>query len=104
MSPAAEARRRHPSTQPPVPARRVGATVARLLDGPGVPWPDVAAAVLQVRGRSGLSADELAGQLGIDPDVLRHAEAGDLGCDELPEALRCRVQPVLLEGAPRWAG
>lgn len=96
MSPAAAAaRRRHPSTQPPVAASRVADRVVRLLDRRGVRWPQVAAAVLAVRGRTGLSPDELAGRLGIDPDLVRCAEAGELALAELPEPLRDRVRPVL---------
>lgn len=98
----AEARRRHPSTQPPVPARRVVERVLHLVDRPGVRWPGVAAAALQVRGRTGLSPDELAVRLGIDPDVVREAEAGELAAEELPEPLGREVRRVLLAAAPRW--
>lgn len=100
---AAAARRRHPSTQPPVPAPRVAARLAHLLDGRGVRWPRIAAAVLEVRGRAGLSPDALASQLGIDPDVLRSAEAGELALAELPPPLRAavgRVLPVRALGEP----
>lgn len=100
---AAAARRRHPSTQAPVPSRQVVARVARLLGRPGVRWPQVASAVLAVRGRTGLSPDELAGRLGIDPDVVRSAEAGEVSLGELPEPLRAPVRTVLLDGEPRWS-
>ena len=100
----AEARRRHPSTQSPVPARQVADRVVRLVDHPGVRWPRVAVAALQVRGRTGLSPDDLAVRLGIDPDVVREAEAGELAAEELPEPLGREVRRVLLDAAPRWAG
>jgi hypothetical protein len=102
MSPLAAARRRHPSTQPPVPVGRVVSGVARALDRSGVRWPRVAAAALQVRGRSGLSPDELARRLGVHADVVRSAEAGECDVDQLPEPLRGQVRAVLLEAAPRW--
>lgn len=102
--PAEAARRRHPSMQPPVPLARLTDGVAQVLERPGVQWPRVAAAVLQIRGRSGLSRDELAGRLGIDPDEVRVAEAGECAVDDLPEPLRCQVRPVLADAAPRWRG
>lgn len=100
---AADARRRHPSTQPPVAVPRVAARVARLLDRPGVRWPRVATAVLQVRGRAGVSPDELAGRLGVHPDVVRSAEAGELAVEDLPLPLRTHVRRVLIDAAPRWS-
>lgn len=99
----AEARRRHPSTRPPVPDRRVVDRVLGLVAGPGVRWPQVATAALQVRGRTGLSPEELAGHLGIDPEVVRSVEAGDLAVEALPDPLRGAVRRALLDAAPRWA-
>jgi ribosome-binding protein aMBF1 (putative translation factor) len=95
MSSPAASRRRHPSTQPPVRAPQVAARVARLLDRSRARHPQVAAAVLAVRGRTGLPPDELARRLGIDADVLRAAEAGELALAALPAPLRARVAGVV---------
>ena len=97
------ARRRHPSTRSPVPPARVVLGVAQALEGPGVRWPRVAAAALQVRGRTGSSPDEHAWRLGIDPDVVRSAESGECALDDLPEPLRCQVRAALLAAEPTWA-
>lgn len=100
---AAAARHRHPSTQAPVPPTRVALRVASLLDRPGVRWPRVAAAVLQLRGTSGLSPDEFAALLGVHADVVRSAEAGEVDADDLPESLRRQVRALLLDADPRWS-
>jgi hypothetical protein len=99
---AADARLRHPSTRSPVPAPRLQARVAGLLDQSGVRWPHIAAATLRVRGRTGHSPDELARRIGIAPDVIRRAEAGEMAIDELPPALRGPVADVLRDAAASW--
>lgn len=102
MSPAvAAARRRHPSARAPVPVSTVAGEVAGALQRSGVRQPLVAAAALQLRGRSGMSPDEWARHLGMDADALRAAEAGAVAVDALPEPLRRAVRAVLLAAAPR---
>jgi len=84
----ASARHRHPSTRSPVGAATVAGRMAAVLAAAGSPWPEVGAAVLADRGVLGLTADDYAAELGLDPAVLAEAEAGRLGLDELPAPLR----------------
>lgn len=98
----AAARRRHPCARSPVPVSTVADEVAGALQRSGVGQPLVAAAALQLRGRSGLSPDEWACHLGIDADALRAAEAGAVAVDDLPGPLRRAVRAVLLGAPPRW--
>lgn len=87
----AAARRRHPSTRSPVPADRLRERLADVLGLHGARWPEVAAGILEVRGRSGLASEEFARRAGVDVDVLRRAEAGELARDVLPGCLRRMV-------------
>lgn len=83
----AAARRRHPSTQPPVAVPAVALRVADGLADAGARWPEVAAAVLADRGVTGRSATDYAGSLGVALHTLEQAEAGALGPAELPGPL-----------------
>jgi DNA-binding transcriptional regulator YiaG len=87
----AEARRRHPCMRSPVSAAMVHERLADELDLRGARHPCVAAAVIAVRGASGLDQDRFAQRAGVDVDLLRRVEAGDVGRDELPGALRRMV-------------
>lgn len=89
--PAIAARRRHPSMRSPVPADQLRDRVADALGLHGARWPEVAASILEVRGRSGLVPEEFARRAGVDVDVLRRAEAGKLARDVLPGCLRRMV-------------
>ncbi|HEU5082761.1 MAG TPA: hypothetical protein VFU14_05425 [Acidimicrobiales bacterium] len=85
------ARRRHPSTHSPVAGGALRGCVAAVVGRTGAAHPEVAASVLAVRGRSGLDPEVFARRAGVALDVLLAAEAGDLGRDELPGALRRMV-------------
>lgn len=87
----AGARRRHPCARPPVSGGELRDRVAGLLDLHGAAWPEVAAAVLEVRGRAGLGPEAFATRAGVDVEVLGRAEAGELARDQLPGALRRMV-------------
>jgi hypothetical protein len=62
--------------------------VAQWLELDGSPHPEVAARVLEARGRTGLGADDYAAVLGIDSVVLRRVENGEIAATELPTALQ----------------
>ncbi len=85
------ARRRHPSTRSPVRGADLQGSVAAVVGRLGGAHPEVAAAVLAVRGRSGLDHEAFARRAGVDPDLLRAAEGGHLHRDQLPGALRRMV-------------
>ncbi len=85
------ARRRHPSTRSPVPVDWLRDRVADSLGLHGARWPEVAAGILEARGRSGLDRHEFARRAGVDPAVLARAEAGELARDALPGCLRRMV-------------
>lgn len=78
----AQARRRHPCTSYRLPDRWLRARVARSLED--LAFPEVAAAVLERRGRSGLSPEDFARHVGVELSVVVRAEAGQLAPDELP--------------------
>lgn len=84
----ADARRRHPSARWPAPVDALQARVAQLLALRGAEHADVAAALLQARGRLGLEVDEFARRLGLAPEVVRQAEAGELRALDLPGTLQ----------------
>lgn len=84
----AAARRRHPSARWPAPADALRQRMAQLLDLRGAAHPDVAAALLQARGRLGLDVPVFAERLGVDVDLVRRAEAGEIGVAQLPGPLR----------------
>lgn len=84
-------RRRHPNVHPPVPVDLLRDRVADALGLCGCTWADVAAGILEARGRSGLDRAEFARRAGVDVDLLRRAEAGELARDELPGCLRRMV-------------
>jgi hypothetical protein len=97
----AEARRRHPSARWTAPVDALRTRVAQLLDLHGARHPDVAATLLEVRGRLGLDVVDFASGLGIGPEVLRRAEAGELSASRLPGRLRSIVEERATEGQPR---
>ena len=82
------ARSRHPSSRWPYPAGALQERVAQLLELRGSVHAHVAASVLEARGRSGLAAEPFARRLGIDAEIVRRAEAGEIDEYELPRALR----------------
>ena len=86
-----EARRRHPCMRAPVPAARVLARVTDELELHGAPHPEVGAAIIAVRGASGLDQPRFAARAGVAPEVLRRAEAGEVARDQLPGPLRRMV-------------
>lgn len=89
LSPAMiSARSRHPSSRWPYPVGALQGRVAQLLELRGLAHADVAASVLEARGRSGLAVEPFARRLGIDPETQRRAEAGEIDERELPPALR----------------
>lgn len=85
------ARRRHPSTRSPVAGGALRGCVAAIVGRTGAAHPEVAASVLAVRGRSGLDPEAFARRAGVEVAVLLAAEAGELGRDQLPGALRRMV-------------
>lgn len=84
----AEARRRHPSARWPAPVDALQQRMAQLLDLRGAEHADVAAALLQARGRLALEAEDFARRLGVGIDVVRQAEAGEISAALLPAPLR----------------
>ena len=89
----AAARRRHPCMRAPVPAETVRHRIVDELWLGGAAHPEVAAAVLAVRGATGLDQCSFARRAGVDVVQLQRAEAGDVPRDQLPGALR-RMVPV----------
>lgn len=85
------ARSRHPSTRPLLTCAELRYRVADSLEVLGVPHPEVAAAVLEVRGRSGLGPVAFARRAGVAVTTLARAEAGLLERDALPGAMRRMV-------------
>jgi hypothetical protein len=88
---ALAARRRHPCMRTPVGVAAVRRRVAAVIAPLGARHPEVAASVLGVRGASGLGPDAFARRAGVDSEVLRRAEAGEISRDQLPGALRRMV-------------
>lgn len=86
-----EARRRHPCMRPPLAAATVRDRVSDELELHGAPHPEVGAAILAVRGASGLDQVAFAAHTGVDPQVIVRAEAGELSRERLPGALRRMV-------------
>lgn len=80
-----------PSVRSPAPIDRLRDRVADSLELCGSTWPEVAAGILESRGRAGLDRAEFARRAGVDVEVLRRAEAGELPRDELPGCLRRMV-------------
>lgn len=93
MNGAAAARGRHPSMRAPVDSAAVHRRVASVVGSSGGRHPEVAASVLAVRGASGLAPDAFAQRAGVDVEVLRRAEAGEISRDQLPGSLRRMVPP-----------
>ena len=85
------ARQRHPCMRPPVPRSWVVDLVVDELSGRGARHPAVAAAVLAVRGASGLHQEAFARRSGVAPELLGQAERGELSREDLPGALRRMV-------------
>lgn len=89
--PADLARSHHPSVRACLPVDRLRARVTDVLDQRGVSWAEVAAGILEARGRAGLDQVEFARRAGVDIGLLRRAEAGELSREELPGCLRRMV-------------
>lgn len=85
------ARRRHPCMRTPVAAPDVCRRLADAIVEQGGRHAEVGAAVLAVRGASGLDPEAFARRAGVEVDVLRRAEAGAVSRDQLPGALRRMV-------------
>ena len=90
----AAARSRHPSGRWSVPVEALRIRVERALAARGVANPAVAAALLAVRGMTGLDREAFARRIGVPVATLAVAEDGSLARDVLPDALR-----RLLDGA-----
>ncbi len=88
---AAASRRRHPCMRTPVRSTELHGRVADDLELRGAFHPEVAAAVLAVRGATGLDQDGFARRAGVSPELLDEVERGALGRDQLPGALRRMV-------------
>lgn len=87
------ARRRHPSARSPIRSPSLRDRLAVVLELDGAIHADVAAAVLEVRGLTGLDVGGFARRAGVAVDVVRRAEAGLVRRDQLPGALRRMVPP-----------
>jgi hypothetical protein len=87
----AGARGRHPCMRTPIGPVEVCRRVADALEVRGARHPAVAASVLAVRGATGLGPEAFARRAGVDVGVLRRAEAGEIGRDQLPGSLRRMV-------------
>ena len=85
------ARRRHPCMRSPIRPSALHERFADLLELHGARHPDVAAAVLAVRGAAGADQEPFARRAGVDLATVRRAEAGDLAREQLPGALRRMV-------------
>ncbi len=89
VGPDAGSRRRHPS------ARRSGdhlagpaSRLASVLAFPPGPHPQVAAAMLAVRGSQARSLDRFAAAYGMSAAEAAAIERGEVGADRLPAPLR----------------
>lgn len=82
------ARNRHPSSRWTAPRDGLHQRVAQHLELHGSRHAEVAASILEARGRSGVSVEAFAWRLGIDVDLVRRAEAGELSAADLPAPLR----------------
>jgi hypothetical protein len=81
-------RRRHPSTCPWQPDHvRLARRFAEVLAASGARCPDVAAAALALRSRSGLERTDFARALGVTDGDLLAVEAGACPVDRLPPPL-----------------
>jgi hypothetical protein len=82
------ARRRHPSARPWQPDHlRLARRFAQVLAASGARCPDVAAAALALRSRSGLDRTAFARVLGVNDGDLHRVEAGACPVDRLPPPL-----------------
>jgi hypothetical protein len=66
--------------------------IAQRLADDGARHPSAAAVTLAVRGAEGVDRHTFAHGLGLDPDLLRSAERGELSFAELPEPIRTRAR------------
>ena len=82
------ARQRHPSARWPSPPDHLRRRVAELLDLHGAPYPEVAAAVLERRGSTGLDVEPFAARVEVAAAQVRRAEAGEVPPALLPPSLR----------------
>lgn len=85
------ARQRHPSARPVVSARALRERVADELELSGARHAEVAAAILSVRGVSGLDQVAFARRAGVAVDELVAAERGEVARSGLPSGLRPMV-------------
>ena len=88
------ARARHPSVRAVVAAPAVTDRLVERLRAAGACWPEVAGALLEARGRSGLDAAGFAARLGVERATLERAEAGAIAPASLPAPLRRLVAGV----------
>lgn len=86
--PRAAARQRHPSSSYSLPEAALRARLADVLAVDGMLHAEVALAVLEARGRSGLSIEEFARRAGVSVEEVAAAEAGALARHQLPRGLR----------------
>jgi hypothetical protein len=70
--------------------------LAERLRQDGVAHPVAAAVALAARGRRRSDPDAFAGELGIEPGLVRRAEAGEVAFAELPDELTDWLDPVQL--------
>ena len=89
--PVEVARRRHPCMRSPIRPSELHHRLADVLELHGARHPDVAAAILAVRGAAGADQETFARRAGVEADTLRRAEAGELAREQLPGALRRMV-------------
>lgn len=82
------ARRRHPSSRWAASSDGLHLRVAQHLELHGSRHADVAASVLEARGRTGACVESFAWRLGVEVDVVRRAEAGELGAADLPPPMQ----------------
>lgn len=91
----AASRARHPSARWRTPLGALGCRLRSRLLLRGVEHPEVAVAVLRLRGHTGETIDDFARRCAVRADVVVRAEAGELGCRALPLSLRQQVEPML---------
>lgn len=81
-------RQRHPSTRSGATSQQLEDRLCDALELGGMPHPEVAAALLSGRGRSGLDPAAFARRCGVSIEMLTEAEAGRRPRDQLPGVLR----------------
>lgn len=66
---------------------RVCERLALHLDRSAVAHPVAAAVALAAGGHRGVDVTEFAAELGLSPDAVHRAEAGDIAWEELPDVI-----------------